>query len=70
MFAPLLQSAKKTVLHGLLEQLEGQNSVPEPTASLQLVEGDWKLLYSTITITVRAIPTVAATCIAFAVDWP
>ena len=70
MCAPLLQSAKKAVLHGLLEQLEGQNSVPEPTANLQLVEGDWKLLYSTITITVRAMPTVVETCITFAVDWP
>lgn len=50
-----MQSAKKAVLHGLLGQLEGQNPVPEPTTNLQQVAGDWKLLYSTITITVRAL---------------
>lgn len=42
--------AKKAKIEKLLMLLEGQNPVPNPTENLQMVEGRWKLLYSTITI--------------------
>lgn len=42
--------AKKAEIEKLLMLLEEQNPVPNPTENLQMVEGQWKLLYSTITI--------------------
>lgn len=46
------QAAKKAELHKLIADLEAQNPVPAPIDNLELVEGNWRLLYSTITITV------------------
>jgi hypothetical protein len=46
------QAAKKAAIIQLIEALEAQNPVPRPTDNLALAAGDWKLLYSTITITV------------------
>lgn len=37
----------------LIGELEKHNGIQAPTQDLSLVEGDWRLLYSTITITVR-----------------
>ncbi len=48
-----MQSAKKAAVHSLVSELESLSPVAAPVDSLHLVEGDWKLLYSTITITVR-----------------
>lgn len=42
--------AKRTEIEKLLMLLEEQNPVHNPTENLQMVEGRWKLLYSTITI--------------------
>ena len=48
-----LQGAKKTMLHALISDLEALSPAKAPADSLELVQGDWKLLYSTITLTVR-----------------
>lgn len=46
-----LQAAKRATIHGLIETLESQNPLAQPTAHLERVAGDWRLLYTTITIT-------------------
>lgn len=47
-----VQSAKKAAIHGLIEQLECINPLAAPTQSMEKVSGSWKLLYSTICISV------------------
>ena len=47
-----LQAAKKAAIHTLLEQLEQINPQPHPLDHEDMLAGDWRLLYSTITITV------------------
>ncbi len=47
------QAAKRAVVHALITELEAQNPVPDAMDNLAMVAGNWKLLYSTITITVR-----------------
>jgi hypothetical protein len=49
---PILQAAKKAEIHSRLSDLEAHNPVEAPADNLNLVQGDWKLLYSTISITV------------------
>mmetsp|Transcript_26991 Transcript_26991/g.59018 ORF Transcript_26991/g.59018 Transcript_26991/m.59018 type:complete len:241 (+) Transcript_26991:24-746(+) len=46
-----MASAKKASIAALIQQLEAQNPVAAPIDNLQLLAGDWNLLYSTITIT-------------------
>ena len=43
----------------LLEQLEAVNPQPDPVDHLDQVEGDWKLLFSTISIKVWIIVTAS-----------
>ncbi|KAK3024941.1 hypothetical protein RJ639_042945 [Escallonia herrerae] len=43
-------SAKKSEIEDLVELLESQNPLPDPTLHLEKVGGCWKLVYSTITI--------------------
>ncbi|OAY74031.1 putative plastid-lipid-associated protein 7, chloroplastic, partial [Ananas comosus] len=44
-------SKKKSEIEALVEQLERRNPTPQPTDHLlDKVDGNWKLLYSTITI--------------------
>ncbi|XP_016549697.1 fibrillin-5, chloroplastic isoform X3 [Capsicum annuum] len=45
-----VSSEKKSEIEGLVRQLESQNPTPEPTLSLDKVAGNWKLIYSTISI--------------------
>lgn len=58
--APLLptrtQAAKKARILALISELEQHNAQPAPTSDLDLVQGDWRLMYSTITITVSRGP--------------
>ncbi|MEW5302026.1 MAG: hypothetical protein WDW38_008655 [Sanguina aurantia] len=44
------QAAKKSSIHGLIEQLESINPLAAPTQSMDRVAGSWRLLYSTISI--------------------
>ncbi|XP_058100211.1 fibrillin protein 5 homolog isoform X3 [Magnolia sinica] len=43
-------SAKKSEIEGLVKLLESHNPTPHPTENLQMVDGCWKLVYSTISI--------------------
>ncbi|XP_062097028.1 fibrillin-5, chloroplastic [Humulus lupulus] len=43
-------SAKKSAIENLVKQLEFQNPTPNPTRNLEKVAGNWKLVYSTITV--------------------
>ncbi|KAK4788285.1 hypothetical protein SAY86_019604 [Trapa natans] len=43
-------SDKKSEIEGFVKLLESQNPTPDPTTSLDKVDGCWKLLFSTITI--------------------
>ncbi|PHT31862.1 putative plastid-lipid-associated protein 7, chloroplastic [Capsicum baccatum] len=45
-----VSSEKKSEIEELVRQLESQNPTPEPTLSLDKVAGNWKLIYSTISI--------------------
>ncbi|KXZ56946.1 hypothetical protein GPECTOR_1g853 [Gonium pectorale] len=45
------QAAKKARILALIAELEQHNTHKAPTADLDSVAGDWRLLYSTITIT-------------------
>ncbi len=38
----------------LVEQLEADSPLPEPTRRLDLLAGSWRVLFSTVTVTVRA----------------
>ncbi|GLC38637.1 hypothetical protein PLESTB_000454900 [Pleodorina starrii] len=44
-------AAKKARILALIAELEKHNTQTAPTANLETVAGDWRLLYSTITIT-------------------
>ncbi|EFJ48670.1 hypothetical protein VOLCADRAFT_45589, partial [Volvox carteri f. nagariensis] len=44
-------AAKKARILALISELEKHNTQTAPTANLEAVAGDWRLLYSTITIT-------------------
>ncbi|KAG2442449.1 hypothetical protein HXX76_002535 [Chlamydomonas incerta] len=44
-------AAKKARILALISELEQHNAQKAPTSDLELVKGDWRLLYSTITIT-------------------
>lgn len=46
------QAAQLAEITSLLEQLEAVNPLPDPVDHLDQVEGDWKLLFSTISIKV------------------
>jgi hypothetical protein len=48
------QAAKREAIAALVSQLEGHNPLQQPTRHLQQVAGAWRLLYTTITITVGA----------------
>eukprot|EP00252_Welwitschia_mirabilis_P009896 TRINITY_DN2282_c0_g1_i3.p1 TRINITY_DN2282_c0_g1~~TRINITY_DN2282_c0_g1_i3.p1 ORF type:complete len:274 (+),score=52.44 TRINITY_DN2282_c0_g1_i3:154-975(+) len=43
-------SAKKQEIECLINLLEESNPLPNPTDNLHLVDGQWRLLYSTVTI--------------------
>eukprot|EP00897_Mesotaenium_endlicherianum_P006656 jgi/Mesen1/6018/ME000306S05288 len=45
-----VQSSKKAEIESLVAELEALNPLPRPTDSLELVAGEWRLLYSTISI--------------------
>ncbi len=47
------QAAKLQEILALLDKLEASNPLLNPTEHLEQVAGDWRLLYTTITITVR-----------------
>ena len=53
---PYAQSAKREAVLALVSQLEALNPTPQPLQHMDRLEGDWRLLYSTITITVRGGP--------------
>jgi len=38
----------------LVEQLEADSPLPEPARRLDLLAGSWRVLFSTVTVTVRA----------------
>ncbi|KAL6560917.1 Fibrillin protein 5 [Orobanche hederae] len=42
--------SNKSEIQNLVELLESQNPTPQPTLCLEKVAGDWKLIYSTISI--------------------
>eukprot|EP00798_Chlamydomonas_sp_ICE-L_P011477 gene11477-34193_t len=44
-------AAKKAAINELVQKLEAQNAIEAPVDNLDLVAGDWKLLYSSIVIT-------------------
>jgi hypothetical protein len=46
------QASKRQAVHGLVEALESRNPLPNSVQHLDRVAGDWRLLYTTITITV------------------
>lgn len=48
----MLQAPDREHVLGLLAQLEALNPLAEPTQNLSRVAGDWRLLFSTITILV------------------
>lgn len=45
-----VQNARKVEVESLLQLLEAENPAPRPTENLDKVKGEWKLLYSTISI--------------------
>lgn len=45
-----VKAAQKEQILSLISQLEAHNPLPDPTNHLDLVGGDWTLLFSTITI--------------------
>lgn len=45
------KAAQRDEILGLVSQLEQQNTLLQPTENLQRLAGDWRLLYTTITIT-------------------
>ena len=47
------QAAERERLLQLVSQLEAGNPLPEPTQHLSQLAGEWCVLYSTITVTVR-----------------
>lgn len=47
-----VQAEKKRSICDLIRQLEAAQPVTGITSQLEVVEGDWKLLFSTIAITV------------------
>jgi hypothetical protein len=49
---PRPQSAKREAVLGLVAQLEGLNPTPRPLQHMERLQGDWRLLFTTITITV------------------
>lgn len=46
-----LQAAKRQAIHAIIEDLEHHNPLAAPTEHLERVAGDWRLLYTTISIT-------------------
>jgi hypothetical protein len=48
-----MQAAKRQEVAEIVAALEAHNPTENPTQHLDLVEGTWNLLYTTITITVR-----------------
>ena len=50
-----MQAEKRKAILGHISQLESLQPAEDPTADLQRVEGAWKLLFSTISITVGAL---------------
>lgn len=48
-----VQAAKRQEVAEIVAALEAHNPTENPTQHLDLVEGTWNLLYTTITITVR-----------------
>jgi PAP_fibrillin len=47
-----MQAEQRQVILDLIQQLEGHGSTEGITQELQRVAGDWRLLFSTIAITV------------------
>ncbi|XP_057864134.1 fibrillin protein 5 homolog isoform X1 [Cryptomeria japonica] len=45
-----VEAKRKAEIEKLLKLLEGQNTVSNPTEKLEMVDGQWRLLYSTISI--------------------
>ncbi|XP_078434414.1 plastid-lipid associated protein PAP / fibrillin family protein [Wolffia australiana] len=45
-----MASEKRGEIEGLVSRLEQLNPTPQPTGKLHVVEGSWRLLYSSITI--------------------
>ncbi len=52
---PCAQAAKRAHILELITQLEAQTPVPAPTEQLGMCHGQWRLLFSTITITVSCL---------------
>lgn len=50
-----LQAAKAAAIRSHISGLEPLSPVPAPIDNLELCAGQWELLYSTITITVRPL---------------
>ncbi len=50
-----MQAKKRKVILDHISQLEALQPAEDPTADLQRVEGAWKLLFSTISITAGAL---------------
>ena len=60
------QAAERERLLQLVAQLEAGNPLPEPTQHLGQLAGEWRVLYSTITVTVRLpilLPTRPLPCL-------
>ncbi|KAJ7268252.1 hypothetical protein O6H91_Y398900 [Diphasiastrum complanatum] len=45
-----VESKKKANLKELIEQLESVNPCPRPTDNMEMLKGEWRLLYSTVSI--------------------
>lgn len=50
-----MQAEQRQVILDLIQQLEGHGSTDGITQELQRVAGDWRLLFSTIAITVCSL---------------
>ena len=50
--AAVLQAAKSQAIEDLLQQLEEQAPTANVTAALDQLDGDWQLLYTSLTIKV------------------
>lgn len=57
----VVQAAERERLLELVARLEAGNPLPDPTQHLDLLAGSWRVLFSTITITVRPAPLVCLT---------
>jgi hypothetical protein len=60
------QEAERAAVEALLRALEAHSPLPAPTAALQFVEGEWRLLYTTVRPRPPSLPfaryTAAAAC--------